>query len=93
MFYYDQPQIWKMMYNLSRISVKEASSFTRLFKRILELFYLRGSSCFYYRETLKNMPLNVQFRLKRDLFDEPTKATVIVLGTSDNLTMDPILQH
>jgi hypothetical protein len=40
------------------------------------------------------MPLNVQFRLKRDLFDEPTKATtVIVLGTSDNLTMDPILQH
>ena len=27
------------------------------------------------------MPLNVQFRLKRDLFDETTKATVIVLGT------------
>ena len=57
---------------------------------ILLLFY--GTHFVQCLESLKHRLLNVQFRLKRDLFDETTKATALVLGTFEYHTMVPILQ-
>ena len=68
-----QPRKWKMMYNLSRISVKNATSFTNMFRFCYHYYKLQH---FYNLQILSDSSPNVQFRLKRDLFDETTtKAT------------------
>ena len=68
----DLPQKLKMMYNLSRISVKMQH---HLLPR-LDFVAIHTNQHFYNLQSLSNSSLNVQFRLKRDLFDETTtKAT------------------
>ena len=66
------PQKLKMMYNLSRISVKMQHHLLPF----LDSVAIHTNQHFYNLQSLSNSSLNVQVRLKRDLFDETTtKAT------------------